>query len=129
MTIGLSNQFSVFLRVIVLHRFYCIGKKCRMCRVPTQPGKRENGKSPGIRYWSFTAIKSPGISTCGDFSRELSGKICSLAHPQRHSYACMLNLVYQLFFARKRLNCSLTTAFVINERRDKYWGVFIGTGQ
>ena len=93
------------------------------------PHNRENGKSPGIRYWSFTAIKSPGISTFGDLSRELSGKICSLAHPQRHSYVWMLNLVYQLFFARKRLNCSSTMAFVINEQRDKYWGVFIGTGQ
>ena len=38
------------------------------------PHNRENGKSPGIRYWSFTAIKSPGISTFGDLSRELSGK-------------------------------------------------------
>ena len=65
------------------------------------PHNRENGKSPGIRYWSFTAMKSPGISTFGDLSRELSGKICSLAHPQRHSYAWMLNLVYQLFFRKK----------------------------
>ena len=62
------------------------------------PHNRENGKSPGIRYWSFTAMKSPGISTFGALSRELSGKICSLAHPQRHSYAWMLNLVFQLFF-------------------------------
>ena len=38
------------------------------------PHNRENGKSPGIRYWSFTAMKSPGISTFGDLSRELSGK-------------------------------------------------------
>ena len=68
---------------------------------PGFPHNRENGKSPGIRYWSFTAIKSPGISTFGDLSRELSGKICSLAHPQRHSYAWMLNLVYQLFFREK----------------------------
>ena len=65
------------------------------------PHNRENGKSPGIRYWSFKAMKSPGISTFGDLSRELSGKICSLAHPQRHSYAWMLNLVYQLFFSRE----------------------------
>ena len=65
------------------------------------PHNRENGKSPGIRYWSFTAMKSPGISTFGDLSRELSGKICSLAHPQRHSYAWMLNLVYKLFFSRE----------------------------
>ena len=65
------------------------------------PHKRENGKSPGIRYWSFKAMKSPGISTFGALSRELSGKICSLAHPQRHSYAWMLNLVYQLFFRKK----------------------------
>ena len=62
------------------------------------PHNRENGKSPGIRYWSFTAMKSPGISTFGALSRELSGKICSLAHPQRHSCAWMLNLVFQLFF-------------------------------
>ena len=82
------------------------------------PHNRENGKSPGIRYWSFTAMKSPGISTFGDLSRELSGKICSLAHPQRHSYAWMLNLVYQPFFARKRLNCSSTTAFVIRQMND-----------
>ena len=82
------------------------------------PHNRENGKSPGIRYWSFPAMKSPGISTFGDLSRELSGKICSLAHPQRHSYAWMLNLVYQLFFARKRLNCSSTTAFVIRQMND-----------
>ena len=76
-------------------------------------------------------MKSPGISTFGDLSRELSGKICSLAHPQRHNYASMLTLVYQLFFARKRLNCSSTKAFVIRQmkRRDKYWGVFTGTGQ
>ena len=79
------------------------------------PHNRENGKSPGIRYWSFTAMKSPGISTFGDLSCELSGKICSLAHPQRHSYAWMLNLVYQLFFARKQLNCSSATAFVIRQ--------------
>ena len=65
------------------------------------PHNREKGKSPGIRYWSFTAMKSPGISTFGDLSRELSGKICSLAYPQRHSYAWMLNLVYQLFFREK----------------------------
>ena len=65
------------------------------------PHNRENGKSPGIRYWSFTAMKSPGISTFGDLSRELSGKVCSLAYPQRHSYAWMLNLVYQLFFREK----------------------------
>ena len=65
------------------------------------PHNRENGKSPGIRYWSFKAMKSPGISTFGALSRELSGKICSLAHPQRHSFAWMLNLVYQLFFREK----------------------------
>ena len=65
------------------------------------PHNGENGKSPGIRYWSFKAMKSPGISTFGDLSRELSGKICRLAHPQRHSYAWMLNLVYQLFFREK----------------------------
>ena len=82
------------------------------------PHNRKNGKSPGIRYWSFPAMKSPGISTFGDLSRELSGKICSLAHPQRHSYDWMLNLVYQLFFARKRLNCSSTTAFVIRQMND-----------
>ena len=77
------------------------------------PHNRENGKSPGIRYWSFKAMKSPGNSTFGALSRELSGKICSLAHPQHLIYALMLHLVYQLFFARIRLNCSSTTAFVI----------------
>ena len=46
-------------------------------------------------------MKSPGISTFGDLSRELSGKICSLAYPQRNIYAWMLNLVYQLFFRKK----------------------------
>ena len=65
------------------------------------PHNRENGKSPGIRYWSFKAMKSPGISTFGALSRELSGEICSFAHPQRHSYAWMLNLVYQLFYREK----------------------------
>ena len=65
------------------------------------PHNRENGKSPGIRYWSFMAVKSPGISTFEDLSRESSVKICSLAHPQRHCYAWMLNLVYQLFFREK----------------------------
>ena len=29
MTIGLENQFSVFLRVAFLHRFYCIDFKLR----------------------------------------------------------------------------------------------------
>ena len=69
-------------------------------------------------------MKSAGISTFGDLSRELCGKVCSLAHPQRHSYAWMLNLVYQLFFARKWLNCSSTTAFVIRQMNDE-----ISTGE
>ena len=101
------DNFSL-IRLLNMHR-WCL------LNLTGFPHNRENRKSPGIRYWSFTAMKSPGISTFGDLSRELSGKICSLAHPQRRSYAWMLNLVYQLFFAWKQLNCSSTTAFVIRQ--------------
>ena len=112
-----------FLLSLEEHLFYYLIEKQLLCScfcltTAGFPHNRENGKSPGIRYWSFTAMKSPGISTFWDLSRELSGKICSLDHPQRHSYAWMLNLVYQLFFARKRLNCSSTTAYVIRQMND-----------
>ena len=53
--IGLENQFSVFLRVALLHRFYCMKFTNQMSRCNLQVHLKANCLSvrPGLHPWCF----------------------------------------------------------------------------